>query len=322
MTQVATAPSKSPAKPPAKAITERHSGRTLKIERRLSLLVTVLPFAGAAVGIPLLWNHGVRALDLSLFFVFYVFTGMGITVGFHRMLTHRSFEAVKPVKVALAIAGSMALQGAVVSWVADHRRHHAYADKPGDPHSPHLAEAEGIKGVLAGLWHAHTGWFFNPEKTNVNKFAPDLIADSSIRRVSKSFPLLAVVSIVLPGLIGLAVTRSWMGGLTAFIWGGLARIFFLHHVTWSINSICHFYGKRPFKSKDESTNNWVMALLSFGEGWHNSHHAFPTSYKHGLGRLQFDPSAWFISGLSKLGLARNIKMPTFEQMAAKRVEPA
>jgi stearoyl-CoA desaturase (delta-9 desaturase) len=317
-----TAVSPAPPRPSIKPITERHSGRTLKIERRLTLLVTIFPFAGAAIGIPLLWDHGIKALDLSLFFIFYVITGMGITVGFHRMLTHRSFEAVKPVKLALAIAGSMALQGAVVSWVADHRRHHAYSDKPGDPHSPHLAEAQGVKGIIAGLWHAHTGWFFSPEKTNIRKFAPDLIADKAILKVSKTFPLWATISIVLPGLIGLAVTRTWLGGLTALIWGGLARIFFLHHITWSINSICHFYGKRPFKSKDESTNNWIMALLSFGEGWHNSHHAFPTSYKHGLGRFQFDPSAWFISGLKVLGLARNIKMPTLEQMAAKRTSPA
>ncbi len=314
MPQVDTAPAPSPAK---KLTTVRPPGRTLRLERGLTLAVTILPFLGAAIGIPLLWNRGVKALDLSLFLIFYVLTGMGITVGFHRMLTHRSFETVKPIKVALAIAGSMALQGAVISWVADHRRHHAFTDKPGDPHSPHLEEAEGIKGVLTGLWHAHTGWFFDAERTNVKRFAPDLIADGSIRKVNKSFPIIAVISVVLPGLIGLAVTRSWMGALTALIWGGLARIFFLHHITWSINSICHFYGKRPFKSKDLSTNNWVMALLSFGEGWHNSHHAFPTSYRHGLGRFQFDPSAWFIAGLRKLGLAYNVKCPTMEQMSAK-----
>jgi len=316
MAQVETAARPAAAK---RITTVRPPGRTLRIERGLTVLITVLPFLGAAVGIPLLWNRGVRALDLTLFLVFYVVTGMGITVGFHRMLTHRSFEAVKPVKVGLAVAGSMALQGAVISWVADHRRHHAFADKPGDPHSPHLEEAEGVRGVLAGLWHAHTGWLFDPERTNIDKFAPDLMADPSISRINRNFPLIAVVSIVLPGLIGLAVTRSWIGGLTALIWGGLARIFFLHHVTWSINSICHFYGKRPFKSRDLSTNNWVMALLSFGEGWHNSHHAFPTSYRHGLGRFQFDPSAWFIAGLRKAGLAYNVKRPTAAQMAAKSV---
>lgn len=303
---------------PVPGATVRPTGRALKVERRLTFLITLLPFVGAAVGIPLLWNRGVRGLDITLFLALYVITGMGVTVGFHRMLTHRSFDTVKPLKVFLAICGSLAVQGSVVSWVADHRRHHAYTDKPGDPHSPHLEEAEGVKGVLKGLWHAHTGWFFNPEKTNVEKFAPDLLRDKAIVKVSKCFPLFAVMSFTLPALIGLLVTRSWIGAVTAFVWGGLARIFFLHHVTWSINSICHFYGKRPFRSSDLSTNNWVMALLSFGEGWHNSHHAFPTSYKHGLERLQFDPSAWFINGLRKMGLAYNIKLPTPAQLAAKR----
>ncbi len=316
MAQAVAAPSARSSK---QSITVVPSDRTLKLERRLAVLVTVLPFIGAAIGIPALWGRGVAALDLTLFFVFYAISGMGITVGFHRMLTHRSFETIKPIKVGLAVAGSMALQGPVIRWVADHRRHHAYADKPGDPHSPHLAEHEGVKGVLTGLWHAHTGWFFDAEKTNIKKFAPDLVADKAIRKVDRNFPLIALTSVVLPGVLGLLITRSWIGGLTAFIWGGLARIFFLHHVTWSINSICHFYGSRPYKSKDLSTNNWIMALLSFGEGWHNSHHAFPTSYKHGLGRFQFDPSAWFISGLKIFGLARNIRKPTREQMVAKRV---
>lgn len=308
-----------PVRPSKQTVTVRPSDRTLKLERRLALVVTILPFLGAAIGIPLLWNRGVKALDLSLFFIFYVITGMGVTVGFHRMLTHRSFDAVKPVRIALAVAGSMAVQGPVIRWVADHRRHHAFADQPGDPHSPHLEEHEGVKGVLTGLWHAHTGWFFDTEKTNIRRFAPDLVADRALRKVDKLFPVLTLTSFLLPGVLGLVITRTWMGGVTAFVWGGLARIFFLHHVTWSINSICHFYGNRPFKSKDLSTNNWAMALLSFGEGWHNSHHAFPTSYKHGLGRGQFDPSAGLITGLKNLGLARNIKVPTPEQMAAKRV---
>lgn len=308
-----------PVRPNKQTVTVRPSDRTLKLERRLALVVTILPFLGAGIGIPLLWNRGVKALDLSLFFIFYVITGMGVTVGFHRMLTHRSFDAVKPVRIALAVAGSMAVQGPVIRWVADHRRHHAFADQPGDPHSPHLEEHEGVKGVLTGLWHAHTGWFFDTEKTNIRRFAPDLVADHALRKVDKLFPVLTLTSFLLPGVLGLVITRTWMGGVTAFVWGGLARIFFLHHVTWSINSICHFYGNRPFKSKDLSTNNWAMALLSFGEGWHNSHHAFPTSYKHGLGRGQFDPSAGLITGLKNLGLAHNIKVPTPEQMAAKRV---
>lgn len=317
MAQVTAAPRK--VKPSKQSITVLPSPRTLKLERRITLVVTILPFLGAAIGVPLLWGKGVRALDLTLFFVFYVISGMGVTVGFHRMLTHRSFDAVKPVRVGLSVAGSMALQGPVIRWVADHRRHHAYADKPGDPHSPHLDEHEGVKGIISGLWHAHTGWMFNNEKTNIRKFAPDLVADPAIRKVDRLFPVIALTSLFLPGLIGLVVTRTLIGGLTALVWGGLARIFFLHHVTWSINSICHFYGTRPFKSPDQSTNNWIMALVSFGEGWHNSHHAFPTSYKHGLEPGQFDPSAWTITAMQKLGLARNIKRPTPEQMEAKRV---
>jgi stearoyl-CoA desaturase (Delta-9 desaturase) len=317
MAQVATAPRK--VKPSKQPITVVPSERTLKLERRITLAVTVLPFVGAAIGVPLLWGKGVRALDLTLFFVFYVISGMGVTVGFHRLLTHRSFDTVRPIRGALAIAGSLALQGPVIRWVGDHRRHHAYADRPGDPHSPHLEEREGIRGIITGLWHAHTGWLFDREKTNLKKFAPDLIADPLMRKIDRKFPTLVLISVFLPGLIGLVVTRTWLGGLTAFVWGGLARIFFLHHVTWSINSLCHFYGKRTFESPDMSTNNWPMALLSFGEGWHNSHHAFPTSYRHGLERFQFDPSAWFITGLAKLRLAWNVKRPSPEQMEAKRV---
>lgn len=306
------------AKAAKQPITIRPSDKTLALERRLALIVTILPFLGAAVGIPLLWGQGVQALDLTLFFVFYVISGMGVTVGFHRMLTHRSFDTVGPLRAVLAIAGSMALQGPVIRWVADHRRHHAYADRPGDPHSPHLEEAEGVVGVLKGLWHAHTGWFFDRDKTNIKKFAPDLLADRTMRKIDRNFPAIALTSLFLPGLLGLVITRSWMGGLTALVWGGLARIFFLHHVTWSINSICHFYGSRPYESKDRSTDNWIMALVSFGEGYHNSHHAFPTSYRHGLEKWQFDPSAWLIAGLKLFGLARNVKLPSPEQRAAKR----
>jgi stearoyl-CoA desaturase (delta-9 desaturase) len=318
MAQVATAPTKK-VRPSKQPITVFPSDRTLKLERRITLAVTVLPFLGAVVGIPLLWGNGVGAVDLTLFLVFYVISGMGVTVGFHRMLTHRSFDTVKPLRAALAVAGSLALQGPVIRWVGDHRRHHAYADKPGDPHSPHLDEHEGIKGILSGLWHAHTGWMFDREKTNLRKFVPDLIADPMMRKIDRYFPALVLTSVFLPAFLGLAITGTWRGFLTGLVWGGLARIFFLHHVTWSINSICHFYGKRPYDSPDHSTNNWALALVSFGEGWHNSHHAFPTSYKHGLELWQFDPSAWLIKGLEKFGLVWNIKRPTPEQMEAKRV---
>ncbi|MDQ4148408.1 MAG: acyl-CoA desaturase [Actinomycetota bacterium] len=303
-------------------ILETPPEKSIKLERRLSLAVTILPFLGALVGIPLFWGKGVEALDLTLFFVFYCISGMGVTVGFHRMLTHRSFEAPKWLRVTLAVLGSLAVQGPVIRWVADHRRHHAYADRPGDPHSPHLDEAEGVKGVLRGLWHAHMGWFFDAERTNARKFAPDLVADPALVKVNKAFPWLTFASFTLPAMIGLAITQTWSGMVTAFVWGSLFRVFFLHHVTWSINSLCHFYGKRPFESRDLSTNNWPLALVSFGEGWHNSHHAFPTSYRHGLERGQFDPSAWVIRGFEKLGWARNIRQPSPEQMEAKRIAAA
>jgi stearoyl-CoA desaturase (Delta-9 desaturase) len=314
--QLAAPPIKKPLSRP---ITVKPPEKYLKLERRLSLLVTIAPFAGAAVGIPLLWGRGIEALDVTLFLVFYCFSGMGVTIGFHRMLTHRSFDAPQWLRVVLASAGSLAVQGPVIRWVADHRRHHAYADRPGDPHSPHLEEATGVKGVLTGLYHAHIGWFFDLEKTNIRKFAPDLLTDRALVKVDKLFPWFTLASFTLPAFIGLAVTRSLWGMLTAFLWGGLARIFFLHHITWSINSLCHFYGKRPFHSRDLSTNNWALALFSFGEGWHNSHHAFPTSYRHGLGRFQFDPSAWVIRMFEMAGIARNVRRPTPEQMAAKRI---
>ncbi|MEA2486722.1 MAG: hypothetical protein QOF16_376, partial [Actinomycetota bacterium] len=198
--------------------------------------------------------------------------------------THQSFVPTRPLKIALAVAGSMALQGSLIDWVAAHRRHHAFSDKPGDPHSPHLDVGEGPAAVVRGLWHAHVGWLVTPESTDMHRWAPDLLKDPDLVRVHKSFPLLSIVTFTLPGLLGYAITRSVWGGITAALWGSLARIFFLHHVTWSINSICHFYGKRPFKSSDHSTNNWVLSIVSFGESWHNNHHAFPSSAIHGVGR--------------------------------------
>jgi stearoyl-CoA desaturase (delta-9 desaturase) len=211
----------------------------------------------------------------------------------------------------------MAMQGSVISWVAAHRRHHAYSDREGDPHSPHLDEGEGLAGVVKGLWHAHVGWLVSDETTDPERWAPDLLKDPMIARIDRMFPVLGIISFVLPALLGLALTRSWWGALTAFLWGSLARIFFLHHVTWSVNSICHFYGARPFESRDFSTNNWVLSLVSMGESWHNNHHAFPTSAKHGLKWWQFDLSAGVISLFEKLRLARNLKTPSPKQLAAK-----
>jgi len=290
-----------------------------RLERRVTLAVTILPFLGTVVAVPLLWGRGIGFPDVAIFLFMYCLTGLGVTVGFHRMLTHGSFDAKPWVRATLAACGSMALQGPVIRWVADHRRHHAFADLPGDPHSPHLEEAEGIKGVLTGLWHSHMGWLFDKETTKVSRFAPDLLKEPAMRQVDRLFPLWAATSFLAPALLGLLITRSLYGALTAFVWGGLFRIFLLHHVTWSINSICHFYGSRAFATQDYSTNNWLLSLVSFGEAWHNNHHAFPTSARHGLGRWQPDPSAALIRLLAKLGLAWNIKLPGEKQMTAKRL---
>ena len=287
------------------------------LQRRLTVVVTVVPFLGFAWAVWSLWGQGLSALDGSIFLAFYLLTGLGVTIGFHRLFTHRSFETGPFMRGLLAVAGSLAIQGPVITWVANHRRHHAFADKEGDPHSPHLDEGPGVKGILKGLWHAHLGWLFSTEETMPERWAPDLLADPVVRRISRLFPLIVVLSFGTPALVGYALTGDVGAALSAFVWGSLVRVFLLHHVTWSINSICHFYGKRPFETTDFSTNNWVLALISFGESWHNNHHAFPTSARHGLGKGQIDISASLITLLAKVGLARGVKVATPKQIAKK-----
>ncbi|HVE76833.1 MAG TPA: acyl-CoA desaturase [Actinomycetota bacterium] len=328
MSQTAAAARRSDS-PPATKATATNSDITIvipevenRLERRLTLVITILPFLAVVIAIPVFWNRGIGVLDLSLFLAFYVFSGMGVTIGFHRYFTHRSFKAKPWVRAALAVAGSFSVQGSIIKWVADHRRHHAFSDQPGDPHSPHLAEAEGFKGVVTGLWHAHIGWFFDTDMTNIKKYAPDLIKDKVINRISRLTPLWIILSFTLPALIGLAVTRTVSGMLTALLWGSLVRIFFLHHITWSINSICHFFGKRTFEVADQSTNNLPMALLSFGEGWHNNHHAFPTSAVHGFEKGQLDPSGFAITLMERLGLVYDVKRPSAQDLAEKRRQKA
>jgi stearoyl-CoA desaturase (delta-9 desaturase) len=283
------------------------------------LIVTVLPFLGFLAAIVTLWGKGLSAIDAGIFLLMYAFTCLGVTVGYHRFLTHGSFKAKAPVRAVLAIAGSMAIEGSVNSWVAAHRRHHAFSDRDGDPHSPHLDEGEGVLGIVRGLWHAHMGWLFAPESTEIERWAPDLLKDPVVNRVNKLFPLWVVISLSIPPAIGFAVTQSWQGAVTAFLWGSLARVLVLHHVTWSINSICHFYGKRPYETTDHSTNNWALSLVSFGESWHNNHHAFPTSARHGLGRGQIDVSAAVITAMEKLGWARDVKDVSNKQLQAKEI---
>ncbi len=293
--------------------------RIVRWQRFAMVMITILPLVGLAAAAWYGFNGGaVTAVDLWLLLGFYVATGLGITVGYHRMLTHQSFKAPTPVRVVLAVLGSMAIQGAVIDWVATHRRHHAYTDVPGDPHSPHVDAGDGLTGMARGLWYAHMGWLFAPDATVGEVWAPDLLKDPAIRAVHRNFGWIVAATFVLPAVIGGLVTMSWLGALTGALWGGLIRVFALHHVTWSINSICHVFGTKPFQAHDESRNNPVMGLLAFGEGWHNAHHAFPASARHGLRWWEFDSSWLVIRSLAALRLARDIKLPTPTQMERRR----
>ncbi len=308
--------------PPAVKGIWRLDRRQLRYQRRMTLLLTIGPLVGTIAAIVLLWGAGAGGIDLALFVSFYAFTGLGVTVGYHRLFTHRSFEVPIPIRLALAVAGSMSMQNSIIEWVATHRRHHAYADEYGDPHSPHLLEKAGLRGVLRGLWHAHLGWFLAPERTDTSRWAPDLEADPLIARIDRAFPLLTGMTLALPAVLGGVLSWSLVGAATGLLWGGLLRIFLLHHVTWSINSICHFYGQRPFDTRDESTNSRWLSLLSFGESWHNNHHAFPTSARHGLLRWQLDPSWRVIRTLEQLKLASNVRRVSRRMLERKRAAEA
>ena len=292
--------------------------RILFWQRVAMLVLTTLPLLGLGAAVWGLWGTAIGPVDIALFAGFYVFTGLGITVGFHRLLTHQSFRAPTAVRVLFAIAGSMAIQGSVIDWVATHRRHHAYSDQHGDPHSPHVDADGGTFGLLKGLWYGHMGWMFSPDSTVQKAWAPDLLRDKPIATVSRHFPLAIVATFVLPAVLGGVITGSFAGAASALLWAGLVRVFILHHVTWSINSICHVFGTRPYESHDESRNNPVMALLGFGEGWHNGHHAFPASARHGQRWWELDLSWLVIRGLSLVGLATNVKTPTAKQLERRR----
>jgi stearoyl-CoA desaturase (delta-9 desaturase) len=280
-----------------------------KLEKRVNLAAVVLPFVAFLAAIVLLWNSAVSARDLVILGVMYVVTGLGVTVGFHRLLTHRSFRVSKPLEYTFATLGSMAVQGPVMSWVADHRKHHAHADEEGDPHSPHVGHGDGAAGVMRGLWHAHTGWLFRTQgRASARQYAKDLYEDRGMRVINRRSPLIVLASLAIPALAGFALTGTLAGAATGLLWGGLVRIFLVHHITWSVNSVCHFLGTRRFQTDDHSTNVAWLSIPSFGESWHHNHHAFPRSASHGLRRWEslLDPSALFITGLEKVGLAHNV----------------
>src|SRR5215207_310203 len=255
----------------------------------------VVPFLAVLAAVPIAWGGWLGWTDLAIMAGMYWFTGHGVTVGFHRLFTHKSFKPNRPLKIVLAIAGSMAIQGPVVRWVADHRKHHKFSDRDGDPHSP-WKYGTSLGALTKGFLHAHIGWLFDTEQTPQRQYAPDLLKDKDIVRVSRMFPLLVLFSVLAPAVIGGLWSWSISGALTAFFWASLVRIALLHPVTWSINSICHTIGDRPFKSRDKSGNVWWLAILSQGESWHNLHHSDPTCARHGVLRGQLDTSArtiWF-----------------------------
>ncbi len=285
-----------------------------KLEKGVNLGAVVLPFAATLAAVALLWDRAVHPADLAILAAMYVITALGITVGYHRMLTHRSFLARRPVEYALAILGSMAVQGPVISWVADHRKHHAHTDREGDPHSPHVGHDGGVRGVLSGLWHAHIGWLLTEQgRATRRRYAPDLCEDRGMRLINRNFPWLVLAGLALPAAAGWAVTGSLAGALTGLLWGGLVRIFLVHHVTWSVNSVCHFLGTRRFEVDDESRNVFWLALPSLGESWHHNHHAFPRSARHGLRWWEVDVTGLVIAGLERLRLARNVVRITPER---------
>jgi stearoyl-CoA desaturase (delta-9 desaturase) len=295
-------------------------GRASLVQLSVTLLLVTLPLAGLVVGVVTLWGHGVSARDLALAAAFYLLSGFGVTVGFHRLLTHRSFVAVPWLRRALTLAGSLAFEGGAISWVATHRRHHARTDRPGDPHSPH-AYGTSPMAMARGLAHAHVGWLFAAEQTSEKQYAPDLVADPFMRRTQRLFPLLCVVSLGAPLLAGYLLTFTVRGMLTALLWAGLVRICLFHHATWSVNSICHLMGRRRYRvlASDRSTDVWPLAVLTLGESWHNYHHADQRSARHGVRRRQIDLSATVIRLFERCGWVRDVRWPSAERISSRNM---
>ncbi|HEY6935053.1 MAG TPA: acyl-CoA desaturase [Marmoricola sp.] len=276
----------------------------------------LVPFLALVAAIPVAWGGWLSWTDVVIALVMYAITGHGVTVGYHRLFTHKSFKPKRWLKNVLAVAGSMAIQGPVVRWVADHRKHHKFSDRDGDPHSP-WKYGNDLRALTKGFLHAHMMWLFDTEQTPQRKYAPDLMKDRDLVRISRTFPFWVAVSLLAPALAGGLITWSWQGALTAFFWGSLVRVALLHHVTWSINSICHTIGDRPFVSRDKSANVWWLAIPSMGESWHNLHHADPTCARHGVLRGQLDTSARIIWAMEKAGWVYDVRWPVQSRIDAK-----
>ena len=294
-------------------------GDEQSLREQIALAAFILvPFLAVIAAVPVAWGGWLGWTDVLIALTMYAIGLHGVTVGYHRLFTHKAFKPNRPVKIALAIAGSLAIEGPVVRWVADHRKHHKFSDRDGDPHSP-WKYGTSLGALTKGMWHAHVGWLFDEEQTPQRKYAPDLMKDPDLVRISRMFWVWALVSLLLPAVLGGLLTWSWHGALTAFFWGSLVRVALLHHVTWSINSICHTIGERPFLSRDKSANVWWLAIPSGGESWHNLHHADPTCARHGVLRGQVDSSARLIWILEKLGWVDDVRWPVRSRIEAKLV---
>lgn len=319
------------AEPAAEAFTTRVEaegleGRELspadKKARLVNLIAVVTPFAGLLLAIYLSWGIAFDWTQAGILFFMFMASSLGITVGYHRLFTHKSFEAVAPVRWLLAVLGSMSVQGPVIEWVGVHRRHHQHSDRENDPHSPHSHddhdEEHGVLTMLRGFYHAHMGWLFMGHSKGLGRYIKDLRQDEMLCRVNRQFLYWVVVGLVIPTVLGGVLTLTWKGALLGFLWGGLTRILLGHHIAWSVNSVCHLWGASPFRTGDQSRNNAIVGVLALGEGWHNNHHAFPTSARHGLWWWQFDPSYITIKALELVGLASEVTVPSAERIAGKR----
>jgi stearoyl-CoA desaturase (delta-9 desaturase) len=295
---------------------------TSRISQVVTLVAVVVPPLGLVLAMGLLWGIEFHWVDLALFAGMYVLCAFGTTIGFHRFFTHRGFETRAPIKALLAILGCMTMQGPVTQWVTDHRKHHALSDQPGDPHSPH-GHGDGPWGTFRGFVHAHVGWMFrNLGMEQGREYGRDLYEDRLVRTIDRLYLLWVVLTLGIPFAIGYGVGGTWRAGVEGLVWGGLIRIAAYQHATFSVNSICHMFGRQDYRTRDEARNNWIVALLVFGEGWHNNHHAFPASARHGLQRWQLDVSWRVIRGLEKAGLVWNVKLPDAAQRERRRAQAA
>ncbi|MGI8749430.1 MAG: acyl-CoA desaturase [Thermoleophilaceae bacterium] len=314
MSAETTTPPLAPA--PSPADVQPTSNETL--DRVLTGSVTVLPFAGLGLAAWQLWGNALHWHDLVVFFLVYFACGIGITVGFHRLFTHRAFVAKPWVRGVLAALGSAAIEGPIIAWVADHRKHHAFSDQHGDPHSPHVDHGHGLRGALRGLWHAHWGWLFiHTQRGSKERYARDLIEDPVVSFVNRTFVLWVALGLLVPFLLGWLIGGTLLAAFTGLLWGGLIRMLVLHHMTYSINSLCHFFGRRAYETEDHSRNLAWLAPFTFGEAWHNNHHAFPTSAEHGQRWWQLDISALIIRGLEKAGVAWDVKRVSRDRQRAR-----